>query len=127
MLKTCRWCGIVSEDHICPYRKPRRAKENTKANTFRKTNKWTNKSKEIRERDKYLCRVCINDLYNTINQYNYKKLEVHHIVPIEEDYNKRLDNNNLITLCSYHHKMADSGEIPREELIDMIPPTKEEE
>lgn len=127
MLKTCKWCGIVSEDHICPYRKPRRTKENTKANTFRKTNKWTQKSKEIRERDKYLCRVCINDLYNTVNQFNYKKLEVHHIVPIEEDYNKRLDNNNLITLCSYHHKMADSGEIPREELIDMIPPTKEEE
>ena len=41
-------------------------------------------------------------------------------MPIEEDYNKRLDDNNLITLCRYHHKMAETGEIPREELQEMV-------
>lgn len=29
--------------------------------------------------------------------------EVHHIVPIEKDWNKRLDYNNLILLCSACH------------------------
>ena len=51
---------------------------------------------------------------------NYKTVEVHHITPINEDYNRRLDNDNLISLCSYHHKMADKGQIPRAELYKMV-------
>ena len=120
LLKTCSKCGIVPDTHICPYKTYRKKNRNSEADKFRKTTRWTNKSIEIRQRDKYLCQVCINNLYNTINTYNYDKLEVHHITPIEEDYNKRLDNDNLITLCNYHHKMAEHNEIPREELYKLI-------
>lgn len=121
MLKTCSKCmKVVSEDHVCPYRTYNKKNKDSKANKFRKTKAWTNKSIEIRQRDKYLCKVCINNLYSTIQQYNYDKLEVHHVTPVEEDYNKRLDNDNLITLCSYHHKMAEKGDIPREELYELI-------
>ena len=120
MLKTCSKCGIVPQEHRCPYRTYKKRDKNSKANKFRRTKAWTNKSIEIRQRDKYLCKVCINNLYNTIYQYNYDKLEVHHIVPVEEDYNKRLDNDNLITLCNYHHKLAEEGYIPREELYRLI-------
>ena len=120
MLKTCSKCGIVQEDHRCPYRKPRFKTKDTRANKFRSTKAWANKSQEIRQRDKYLCVVCRNNLYHTINQFNYDKLEVHHITPIEEDYNKRLDNDNLITLCAYHHKMAECGDIPKEKLYELI-------
>ena len=120
MLKTCSKCGIVPEGHICPYRTYKKKNKDSKADKFRKTKAWTNKSLEIRVRDKYLCRVCINNLYNTINTYNYNKLEVHHITPVNEDYNKRLDNDNLITLCNYHHKMAEVGDISREELYRLI-------
>ena len=120
MYKTCSKCGVVPEGHICPYRTYRKKDNNSNANKFRKTKGWTKKSIEIRQRDRYLCKVCIKNLYNTINTYNYDKLEVHHITPIEEDYNKRLDNDNLITLCNYHHKMAECGDIPREELYNLI-------
>jgi hypothetical protein len=41
-------------------------------------------------------------------------------VPVEEDYSKRLDNDNLITLCNFHHKMAEAGQIPRDELKKLI-------
>ena len=119
MLKTCSKCGIVPQGHICPYRKPRNNTRDSKADKFRKTKAWINKSIEIRTRDKYLCQVCINNLYNTINTYNYDKLEVHHIISIKEDYDKRLDNDNLITLCNYHHKLAEVGDIPREELLEL--------
>ena len=124
MLKTCSHCGVVDASHVCSYRKPRYKDKdkNSNSNKFRTTIAWKKKSIEIKERDKYLCRVCINNLYNTINVYNYNKLEVHHIVPIQEDYNKRLDNDNLITLCSYHHHMAELGEISRKELFKLIPP-----
>ena len=77
---------------------------------------WTNKSIEIRQRDRYLCQVCLRNLYNTLDFLNHKNVDVHHITPIEEDYNRRLDNDNLISLCRYHHKMADDGKIPRQEL-----------
>ena len=118
---TCSRCGIVKRgEHKCPYKKPRNNTRDSKADKFRKTKAWINKSLEIRQRDRYLCVVCINNLYHTINTYNYNKLEVHHITPINEDYNKRLDNDNLITLCNYHHKLAESGHIPREELYKLI-------
>ena len=123
MKKTCKYCGIVDIDHICPYKKSRKKTGDRESDKFRKSKAWTNKSIEIRQRDRYLCRVCEANLYNTIRQFNYDKLEVHHIVPINEDYNKRLDNDNLITLCCYHHKMADKGEISREELKKLLPPT----
>ena len=32
--------------------------------------------------------------------------EVHHIIPIEEDYSKRLDVDNLILLCPSCHQEA---------------------
>jgi 5-methylcytosine-specific restriction endonuclease McrA len=117
---TCSRCGIVKRGHICDKKKPRNTIRDSKADKFRKTKAWINKSLEIRTRDKYLCVVCINNLYNTINTYNYNKLEVHHITPVNEDYDKRLDNDNLITLCNYHHKMAECGDIPREELYKLI-------
>lgn len=116
---SCSYCGIVPRGHRCPY-KTYKKKEDTEANKFRKTKQWTKKSIEIRQRDKYLCRVCMANLYNTMQQFNYKELDVHHIVPINEDYNKRLDNDNLITLCRYHHKMADDGKIPRKKLQKLI-------
>ena len=78
------------------------------------------KSIEVKQRDRFLCQICLRNLYNTISWLNYKTVEVHHIVEIKEDYNKRLDVDNLITLCSYHHKMADKGEIPKQVLMDIV-------
>ncbi|WP_066316934.1 HNH endonuclease [Bacillus sp. FJAT-29814] len=119
MLKSCKYCGgIHDRSYVCP-RKPVRTKQPTYIDKFRRTRAWTNKSKQIRERDKHLCQVCIRKLHNTQQQYNFTNIEVHHIVPIVEDWNKRLDDENLISLCSNHHKMADAGEIGRVELLEI--------
>lgn len=118
MLKTCSVCGKIHDSNkVCS--RPR-YKKDTKANKFRKTNQWNEKSKSIRSRDKYLCQVCLSGRYETLYRYTYRELEVHHIIPIEEDYSLRLDSNNLITLCRIHHEMAESGEISKEELKEMI-------
>lgn len=117
---TCSKCGIVPRGHRCPYKTYKKKAYDTEADRFRKSKRWTNKSIEIRQRDKYLCKVCMANLYNTIQQLNFNELDVHHIVPVSEDYNKRLDNDNLITLCRYHHKMADDGKIPRKVLYNLI-------
>lgn len=118
MLKTCSVCGRIHDFNIICYRHKKKPK--TKANKFRDTYEWKEKRKRIKERDKHLCQICIDGKYNTLYRYNYKQLEVHHIIPIEEDDSKRLDSDNLITLCSMHHKMAEDNEISREELHEII-------
>ena len=119
-LVTCKYCGITQRGHNCPHKKSRVKSLDSESVRFRNTKAWARKSVEIKQRDRYLCAVCLANLYNTMAMLNYKAVEVHHIVPIKEDYNKRLDNSNLITLCSFHHKMADKGEIPRKVLIDLV-------
>lgn len=122
MKRSCKYCGkIVDENHICPSKRDYRKKEeSTRARRFRNSKSWMRKSIEIRERDRYLCRVCMSNKYDTIQTLNYKNLEVHHIIPIEADFDKRLDNDNLITLCQWHHKMAEANKIPREELLKLV-------
>ena len=119
-LVTCQYCGITQRGHICPHKKSRQKSGDRQSDRFRKTKAWTDKSIEIRQRDRYLCQCCLHKLYDTIDWLNYKTVEVHHITPLQEDYNKRLDNDNLISLCSYHHKMADKGQIPRDVLNDLV-------
>ena len=117
---TCKYCGVVERGHRCPHKKSRQKSGDMRSDRFRKTKAWTSKSLEIRQRDRFLCQVCLRNLYNTMTFLNYKTVEVHHITPIEEDFNRRLDNNNLISLCSYHHHMADKGQIPRKVLQDIL-------
>lgn len=116
---TCQYCGIVPRGHQCKYKKSRQKSGDRQSDRFRNTKVWQLKREEIKQRDRHLCQVCLANLYNTINWLNYKGVEVHHITPMQEDYNRRLDNDNLISLCSYHHHMADNGEIPREVLHDL--------
>ena len=54
------------------------------------------------------------------NVYTYDNLQVHHIIPIAKDYNKKLDSDNLITLCRMHHEQAERGLITEEELYKII-------
>lgn len=59
-------------------------------------------------------------LIGTTRQLNTYDLSVHHIVPIEEDYQLRLSNENLITLCSVHHEMCEAGEITRDNQRQLV-------
>lgn len=121
MNKTCKYCGIVPEDHICPHRKRKyKYQPGDDIARFRSSATWQKKRAYIKQRDRHLCKVCITGLYDTLNELTYKDLEVHHIVPLHEDFDRRLDDDNLISLCQYHHDMADSGVISREFLSEQI-------
>lgn len=121
MLKSCKYCGrIHKKDFVCPMKPKTNKFKTSEADKFRWTKAWQKKRKEIKERDKHLCQVCIRKLYNTIKKYNYDDLEVHHIIPIKEDYELRLEDTNLITICSYHHELAEKGDIPKDELLAIV-------
>ena len=119
-LISCSRCGVVYRGHQCPYKVHRKREKDSKADKFRKSKGWTNKSIEIRQKSKYLCSVCMENEYHTISQLNFNKLSVHHIVPIGENYDLRLENSNLICLCEFHHHLAERGEIPREYLSSLV-------
>lgn len=126
MLKSCKYCGRVHEEkQVCIQKqqaeeKRQKNRKGSFAHEFRKTNAWTKKSIEIRRRDGFLCLCCKAELPGTIQKYNPYALSVHHIVPIREDRNKRLDNGNLITVCDVHHEMCESGEISRQQQTELV-------
>lgn len=118
MLKACSKCGGVHEkSYVCG--SGILQKRNSEADSFRNTRRWRRKAEEIRKRDCNLCRICFEGLYNTRLRFNSEKLSVHHITPIAEDFDKRLESNNLITLCQYHHELAEKGTIPRRLLREL--------
>lgn len=123
MLKSCPYCGgIHDRRESCQSKpKPQWDKEPTAASNFRSTRKWRDKRKRILERDHYTCQICTRGKYNTIGRWwKFKGIQIHHAIPIMEAWDKRLDDGNLIALCSYHHHMADNGMIPRSEILEII-------
>lgn len=120
LLKSCKWCGRIHDTHYDCGKKPPPQKKMTYVDRFRSSRKWREKREQIRHRDKGLCQICIRNLYGTDRQYNYEYLSVHHAIPIEADYEKRLDDDNLLTVCGMHHEMCESGKIPYEVVKEII-------
>lgn len=113
ILKSCQYCGRIHDSKYDCGKKPKRLKKkSTKAYKFRSTIEWQDKRQEIKERDNFVCQICIRNLYEPERQYETDNLSVHHAIPIENDWEKRLDDDNLITSCDRHHEMMEDGRIP---------------
>ena len=116
MKKVCSYCGkIHDKGYICSH-KPQYS---GKFDKFRNSGAWQRKREQIYERDLYCCKVCALTFFDGIPDFD---ISVHHIIPLSEDYERRLDNDNLITVCGKHHKQAERGEISRDHLRSLIPP-----
>lgn len=114
MLRACPYCGGIHAGD-CPnkpkrdYRRERGNESDSrrKERKFRSSKEWQRARAEALERDKHLCRLCLEeDGYISVGQ----TLDVHHIEPLHKAWSKRTTLNNLITLCKRHHYRADHGE-----------------
>ena len=113
MMKACSRCGKIHPYNVkCNVGKLYLGGEERK---LRAKACWHRKSEEIRENAQYLCEVCRDQ-----GIYTYDNLEVHHIEPLRIAPDLLLDNSNLICLCSFHHKMADRGELSKEYLQKLV-------
>lgn len=112
MYKSCSRCGKI-HDYNYKCNKGKIYKQND-IDKLRSTNKWTIKSIEIREASKYLCSVCLDN-----GIYNYDDIEIHHIVKLQDNPERLLDNYNLICLCKKHHKLADNNKIDKDYLFKL--------
>ena len=123
MLKSCSRCGRVHENtYNCGnIKRQYKSKGTSVADKYRNTREWKALRKEIVQRDKALCQICIRKLFTYSSRiYNNNMIEVHHIVPINEEYELRNVGSNLISLCPYHHKLAENGGIPKDILINIV-------
>lgn len=113
MKKACPYCNQLHEiNYVCPKRP--QWQQNKAANAivkFRNSKQWQYKRAYIRKRDRNMCRLCAIGYGNKPIAY-VSEVSVHHIVPLSVDFGKRLDDDNLICLCSYHHELAENGKIP---------------
>lgn len=111
ILRTCSRCGGLHPLGTKCYKNSRNYYQgDEEIRKFRNSTAWRKKSEEIRERDNYLCVVCLKH-----NAFVYKNLSVHHIIPVNESKELRLDDTNLITVCEHCHKLCESGKISRTE------------
>lgn len=109
MFKSCLRCGKIHDaNYKCNVgiRKRKYKNSDSEAHKLRNTTAWVYKSKEMRQRAGYLCEVCKAE-----GVYTYNGLEVHHIEKLKDQPVKLLDDDNLVVLCVYHHKLADIGMI----------------
>lgn len=114
MKRYCNICNAIHDGKCTVKREYKQKVKDSEADKFRNTSAWRKKKEEIKKRDKYLCRVCL--LAKIIDN----AVEVHHIEPLKSAYDKRLDSNNLICLCRYHHEKAEKGYIDKRRLKKII-------
>lgn len=94
--------------------------EERRLQQFYNSTEWRKKRQEIIERARGMCEVCW--ACGLIREGK----EVHHIVKLRDDWNLRLNNNNLILLCtSCHHQIEDCCD-SIESLIKFIERKKKE-
>lgn len=117
---SCSYCGRIHEKKFDCGKKPVRVKKRYEKDKFRSTYAWQVKTEQIKERDNYLCQFCLRNFNGTKSRINNKNLSVHHAVPLKDDYELRLDDNNLITTCNVHHEMAESGMISLSDVKKVI-------
>ena len=133
MKKACKYCGKIHERGFVCEKKPKvqykgynqkyyKKRYDRKEDIFRSSYDWQRKRTYILKRDKYLCQACLHNLTGTVCRLTTEGLSVHHIRPLRTDFDLRLDDSNLITLCHTHHELAENGRISAEQLIKIVPP-----
>lgn len=113
MLRACPVCGRIHDSsRMC---KAKRSPRVSAADRFRSTKEWQDARDEARDLDMNMCVVC-----RSLGIIATDGLSVHHIVPLEEDFDLRNDLDNCVTLCSMHHEESERGDISRSALRDLI-------
>ena len=122
ILKTCGYCKKIHDTKIkCGAKKKYYREKNSRYNKSQeyqdiiKSNRWKKLSALIKSLDNHECLIC-----KDCGLISPKVLEVHHIEKVMNNFEKAFDEQNLITLCIFHHKQAEQGIITIDELLELI-------
>ena len=89
-----RYCTKHQEEYYTRYNRER---TDTQYTAFYKTPEWEAVRALALARDGYHCVMCRRKGILTIATM------VHHIIPVKKDWSKRLDLDNLVSLCESCH------------------------
>lgn len=71
---------------------------------FYNSKEWKQVRHNVKLSYDYLCQECLKE-------DKYTKADVvDHVIELKDDWSKRLDKNNLIPLCHYHHNIKTIAE-----------------
>ncbi len=78
---------------------------------FYVSREWKDKRSQILERDHYECQRCNGNF--VIEDKPIKKIRItkakyiHHIIPLKKNFEKALDDENLVSLCFRCHEVVE--------------------
>ena len=98
-LKMCKECADKEDSRIKErYKDYRRRRADKDIQTFYASKEWKIARDKAKIRDNYVCKLCWDK-----KVFKFAEV-VHHICEVKEDFNKRLELDNLICLCNCCHK-----------------------
>lgn len=103
--KYCDKCRIEEEKKISEQKRHRnkmydRYSRDKKSNAFYHSGAWVRLVNVIKIRESGLCLRCWSNNIMTAGRI------VHHIIPVKDDWNKRLDPLNCVYLCDECHSLV---------------------
>lgn len=114
-LKACPYCGKIHKGD-CPKRPKDYHVKQDKIRKFRKSREWVKMREYILERDNYCCQISLQK-GKIVSE---KGLHVHHIIPISNNWDLRLDPRNLITLSPEEHTNVHNGMYNTTDIQELI-------
>lgn len=94
----CDRCQVGVDRRRAEYQKEYDRTERDWTYYLYKSSAWQRVRRIVLHRDNHLCQVCLDRGRVT------QATTVHHIEELRENYKRRLDKDNLISLCNRHHK-----------------------
>ena len=95
-----KYCEVCEAKANTRHKEYKRYRTDDKEQRFYSDPDWIRKREKIKYTDNGYCLLCLN------NNGHRTMDTVHHIVELKEDWNKRFDDNNLISLCESCHQVV---------------------
>lgn len=95
-----KYCEVCETKTNKRHKEYKRYRSDVREQYFYSTKEWTCKRNKVKYLDNGLCLLCLSE-----NRHKAMGV-VHHIVELKEDWNKRLDEDNLISLCESCHQIV---------------------
>ncbi len=93
-----RYCNICKDKVSTRHSIYKKDRKDTKEQKFYSSKNWIKVRDIIKNLDNNLCLVCLDN--NELNNMD----TVHHIEELKEDWSRRFDKDNLISLCESCHQ-----------------------
>lgn len=106
-LTTAKYCDVHQAKQLQEKKESNRLydkyQRDERSARFYKSKEWKRVRQYVLKRDRYLCQHCYKQDRLVAAQM------VHHIVEVKEDWNERLNTDNLVSLCHSCHNKAHGG------------------